>query len=40
MSASQRNAAILAALGNAQIKSVLFVTRTDADQRRIALIRQ
>jgi len=40
MSASERNTAILAALGNAKIKSVLFVTRTDADERRIALIRQ
>src|SRR5208282_646699 len=40
MSASQRNMAILAALANAKIKSVLFVTRTDADQRRIELIRQ
>ncbi len=38
MTAAQRNTAILAALGAAKIKSVLFVTRTDQDTRRIALI--
>lgn len=40
MTARERNAAILAALGGANIKSILFVTRTDGDERRIALIRQ
>jgi len=40
MTAAQRNVAILAALGAAKIKSVLFVTRTDKDEQRIALIRQ
>jgi len=38
MTAAQRNEAILAALRAEKIKSVLFVTRTDKDERRIALV--
>jgi len=39
MDAAQRNAAILRQLAAAHIKSILFVTRTDADPARNALIR-
>jgi peptidoglycan/xylan/chitin deacetylase (PgdA/CDA1 family) len=40
MTASMRNAAILGALSGAKVHSILFVTRTDQDERRIALLRQ
>jgi peptidoglycan-N-acetylglucosamine deacetylase len=40
MDAAARNAAILQQLSDAHLKSILFVTRTDADQKRIILIRQ
>ena len=36
----QRNSAILHQLGQARLKSILFVTRTDADPKRNELIRQ
>jgi peptidoglycan/xylan/chitin deacetylase (PgdA/CDA1 family) len=39
MTAAERNTAILAALSAADVKSVLFVTRTDKDQQRYALMR-
>lgn len=39
MTAAQRNAAILRQLADAHLKSILFVTRTDADPARNALIR-
>jgi peptidoglycan/xylan/chitin deacetylase (PgdA/CDA1 family) len=40
LSAADRNAAILRQLAEAHLKSILFVTRTDADPNRNALIRQ
>jgi peptidoglycan/xylan/chitin deacetylase (PgdA/CDA1 family) len=40
LSAAERNAAILSQLADAHIKSILFVTRTDADKKRNDLIRQ
>jgi peptidoglycan/xylan/chitin deacetylase (PgdA/CDA1 family) len=40
MTAAERNSAILKHLAEAKVKSVLFVTRTDADERRIDLISQ
>ncbi len=40
LTARERNEAILAALRDAHVKSVLFVTRTDADPARIALLRE
>ena len=40
LSASERNTAILRQLHKAHIKSILFVTGSEADQRRSALIRQ
>jgi peptidoglycan-N-acetylglucosamine deacetylase len=40
LSAAERNAAILSQLADAHIKSILFVTRTDADKERNDLIRQ
>jgi peptidoglycan-N-acetylglucosamine deacetylase len=40
LSPTQRNSAILRQLAQAHLKSILFVTRTDADQRRNELIRQ
>src|ERR1700722_835261 len=40
LSPAQRNAAILRQLAEAHLKSILFVTRTDADQSRNELIRQ
>jgi peptidoglycan-N-acetylglucosamine deacetylase len=39
LSAAERNAAILAQLADAHVKSILFVTRTDKDQKRNDLIR-
>jgi peptidoglycan-N-acetylglucosamine deacetylase len=39
LSAAQRNAAILAQLADAHLKSFLFVTRTDDDRKRNELIR-
>ena len=40
LSPDQRNAAILKQLADAHLKSILFVTRTDADPKRNELIRQ
>jgi peptidoglycan-N-acetylglucosamine deacetylase len=40
MTAAQRNSAILEQLAEAKVRSVLFVTRTDGDQRRMDLVRQ
>jgi peptidoglycan-N-acetylglucosamine deacetylase len=40
LSPADRNSAILKQLANAHLKSILFVTRTDADPKRNALIRQ
>ena len=40
LSPAERNAAILRQLANAHLKSILFVTRTDADLKRHDLIRQ
>ena len=40
LSAVERNTAILSQLADAHIKSILFVTRTDADKKRNDLIRQ
>jgi peptidoglycan/xylan/chitin deacetylase (PgdA/CDA1 family) len=40
MSPADRNAAILKQLADAHLKSILFVTRTDADPKRNELIRQ
>ena len=40
LSAADRNSAILRQLAEAHLKSILFVTRTDADPKRNALIRQ
>jgi peptidoglycan/xylan/chitin deacetylase (PgdA/CDA1 family) len=40
MTAAERNAAILRQLADAKVKSVLFVTHTDRDERRSALLRQ
>jgi peptidoglycan/xylan/chitin deacetylase (PgdA/CDA1 family) len=40
LSAAERNSAILLQLADAHIKSILFVTRTDADEKRNDLIRQ
>ncbi len=40
LSAADRNAAILRQLADAHLKSILFVTRPDADPERNALIRQ
>jgi peptidoglycan/xylan/chitin deacetylase (PgdA/CDA1 family) len=40
LSAAERNTAILSQLADARIKSILFVTRTDADTNRNDLIRQ
>jgi peptidoglycan-N-acetylglucosamine deacetylase len=40
LSPADRNAAILRQLGDAHLKSILFVTRTDADPKRNELIRQ
>jgi len=40
LSAAERNTAILAQLADAHLKSILFVTRTDHDQNRNALIRE
>jgi peptidoglycan-N-acetylglucosamine deacetylase len=40
LTADERNTAILSQLADAHIKSILFVTRTDADQKRNDLIRQ
>jgi peptidoglycan/xylan/chitin deacetylase (PgdA/CDA1 family) len=40
LSAADRNAAILRQLAQARLKSILFVTRTDADPKRNDLIRQ
>jgi peptidoglycan/xylan/chitin deacetylase (PgdA/CDA1 family) len=40
LSAADRNAAILRQLAQAHLKSILFVTRTDADPKRNDLIRQ
>jgi hypothetical protein len=40
LSPANRNAAILRQLADAQLKSILFVTRTDADPKRNDLIRQ
>ena len=40
LSPAERNAAILKQLADAHVKSILFVTRTDADPKRNELIRQ
>jgi peptidoglycan/xylan/chitin deacetylase (PgdA/CDA1 family) len=40
LTAEERNTAILSQLADAHIKSILFVTRTDADKKRNDLIRQ
>ena len=40
MTAAERNSAILRQLADAKLKSVLFVTHTDTDEQRVALIRQ
>lgn len=40
LSPAERNAAILRQLADAHLKSILFVTRTDADPKRNELIRQ
>jgi peptidoglycan/xylan/chitin deacetylase (PgdA/CDA1 family) len=40
LSAAERNAAILKQLGDAHLKSILFVTRTDTDPARNDLIRE
>ena len=40
LSAAERNTAILAQLANAHLKSILFVTRTDTDPKRNALVRE
>jgi peptidoglycan/xylan/chitin deacetylase (PgdA/CDA1 family) len=40
MTAAERNSAILKQLADAKVKSVLFVSFTDKDEQRIALLRQ
>src|ERR1700719_527085 len=40
LSPTDRNAAILRQLADAHLKSILFVTRTDADPKRNELVRQ